>query len=77
MTGEGTHTYGEAEEYFSSRCGSCGREATVTRESAIGELCEPCVRMWQQIGALAFCNCPALWGRHSLSCTLRIREQAT
>jgi hypothetical protein len=33
--------------------------------------------MWKQINDLAFCNCPNLWGRHSLQCTLRIRERAS
>lgn len=65
------------EEYFSSRCGSCGREGTVTSEHEIGTLCLPCTTMWSQISNLAFCNCLALWGRHSLQCTLRIREHAS
>ena len=65
------------EDYFSSECGSCGRLGTVTHEHEIGQLCEPCTKMWGQINQLAFCNCLGLWGRHSLQCTLRIREQAS
>lgn len=66
-----------AEEYFPSSCGSCGRLGTVTHESEIGQLCLPCAAMWSQLSSMAFCTCPALWGHHSLSCTVRIRDQAS
>ena len=65
------------EDYFSSSCGSCGREGTVTRESEVGQLCAPCTTMWEQLSTLAPCSCPALWGRHSLSCTHRIADRAS
>lgn len=64
-------------EYFSSVCGYCGRAGTVSHEREIGQLCAPCTKVWEQIGTLAFCNCPAMWGRHSLSCTLRLRDRAS
>jgi hypothetical protein len=65
------------EEYFPSSCGSCGRQGTVTSENEVGQLCAPCTTMWTQLSTLALCSCPALWGRHSLSCTLRIRDRTT
>jgi hypothetical protein len=72
-----TENHVPVEEYYLSVCGSCGRHATVTSESEVGTLCQPCATIWSHIAELAPCNCPALWGRHSLQCTLRIRDRAS
>ena len=64
-------------EYLPSHCGSCGRLGTVTQEKEVGQLCVPCTRIWTQLSNMALCSCPALWGHHSLSCTVRIRDRAS
>lgn len=64
-------------EYFPSLCGSCGRSGTVTLEKEIGQLCLPCATIWSQLSSMAFCTCARLFNRHSLSCTVRIRDQAS